>query len=212
MLRDVLRRPLSKHAKAETSHCPNSSFCRAVFVPAASTPKSQTKRFIPPGRISASAYSPGGSGLAQREPKDCGATSHRSIEIESRFSSICWPKRLRIDSNCRLSPLTIARTNSTSGPDSPGRLLFTMGVAIRIGRRFAQIKFHPRALYHGSWPCSPGFAHSAWRNNGMRRKHLLQKLFLVRFYLRAHLLQWRHVFPIIRNIPSPDGRNTPGAT
>jgi len=51
-----------------------------------STPKSHTKRFIPSGRISASAYSPGGRGLPSVNRKTVGAISHRWIEIELRFS------------------------------------------------------------------------------------------------------------------------------
>src|SRR5205807_5782345 len=73
----------------------------AGFAPAVlSTPKSQTYRFIPSGRISARAYSPGGSGSLIVNRKTVGAISHRWIEIVFRFSSNCSPKRLLIDSSC----------------------------------------------------------------------------------------------------------------
>src|SRR5437762_500104 len=102
----------------------------AVFAPAtSSTPKSQTKRFMPSGRISARAYSPGGSGSPSVKRNTVGAISQRCNDMVLRVSSTCSPKYVLMDSNFRLLPLTVARTSSTSGPDSPGRLLFTMGLS-----------------------------------------------------------------------------------
>jgi len=88
-----------------------------------STPKSQTNKFIPSGKISASAYSPGGNGSPSVNRYTVAATSHLWIAIDFRSVPISCPNRLRIDSNSLLFPFTVARTNSTSGPDSPGRLL-----------------------------------------------------------------------------------------
>src|SRR5690242_15300457 len=88
-----------------------------------STPKSQTNKFIPSGKISASAYSPGGRGSPSVNRYTVAATSHLWMAMDFRSVAKSCPNMLRIDSNCRLFPLTVARTNSTSGPDSPGRLL-----------------------------------------------------------------------------------------
>src|SRR6266404_1483863 len=95
---------------------------------AASTPKSHTKRFIPSGRISASAYSPGGRGSLTVKRKTVGATSQRWIEIVLRFSSNCCPNRLLIDSSSRLLPCAEDHTSPTSAPDAPGRLLLEIAV------------------------------------------------------------------------------------
>src|SRR5882724_854204 len=89
-----------------------------------STPKSHTYRFTPSGRISANAYSPLESSWLRVKRYTSLATSHLCIETELRSSEISCPNMLRIDSICRLPPFTVSRTNSISGPFSPGRLLF----------------------------------------------------------------------------------------
>src|SRR5689334_8846204 len=58
----------------------------------ASTPKSQTKRFMPSGRISARAYSPGGSGSPRVKRYTVGAISQRCKDMVLRSSATCSPK------------------------------------------------------------------------------------------------------------------------
>src|SRR5579859_4093800 len=97
----------------------------ALDVGAASTPKSHTYKFNPSCRISASAYSPGGSGALSVNLYMSGATSQRWIAISTRSCDNSCPKRLRMDSSILLFPLTFARTRATSGPSAPCRPLLS---------------------------------------------------------------------------------------
>ena len=157
---------------------------------AASTPKSQTYKFSPSSRISASAYSPGGSGALNVNLYTSGATSHRWIEISFRSFEISCPNRLRMDSSKRLCPFTVARTNVTSGPSTPCRLLrSTVESTLRAWRRFAQVKLRRCAREPHCGSRARNFNVMFARDNWYWRKNLLQNRFLVGFLFRADLPQ-----------------------
>src|SRR5258708_24194956 len=79
-----------------------------------STPKSHTYRFIPSGRISASAYSPGGKGSPSVNRYTVAATSHRWIAIEFRSTPKSCPNMRRIDLGVERDSIAIQRWAATA--------------------------------------------------------------------------------------------------